>query len=101
MGTTETDGPDLCTIAEDTECAPVFLEAAARKALDCPCCTDILGRIAIKLPMAHQEHSALICRLSGVKMDENNPPVMLPNGQVYSLEALQGIAQNGRVACPI
>lgn len=35
-------------------------------------------------------------------MNENNPPMLLPNGYVYSLKALEEIAvmSNGYVTCP-
>jgi len=35
-------------------------------------------------------------------MDEHNPPVALPNGQVYSLKAIKMMAErdDGRVVCP-
>ena len=29
--------------------------------------------------------SSIICRITGKIMDENNPPMMLPNGEVYCL----------------
>ena len=36
------------------------------------------------VPSTHKVVSSLICRISGEVMDEHNPPVSLPNGQVYS-----------------
>jgi macrophage erythroblast attacher len=35
------------------------------------------------LPMAHHINSTLVCGLSGDIMNEDNPPLMLPNGHVY------------------
>ena len=36
-------------------------------------------------------------------MSEDNPPLALPNGQIYSGEALRAIAQNnnGIIKCPV
>lgn len=33
--------------------------------------------------MAHCANSRLVCKISGEVMNENNPPMMLPNGYVY------------------
>lgn len=33
--------------------------------------------------MARHMNSALVCDLSGELIDEDNPPLMLPNGHVY------------------
>ena len=52
----------------------------------CPSCTGPLSALASKLPFAHFEGTKLVCFLSGKAMDENNPPMVFPNGFVYSLE---------------
>jgi macrophage erythroblast attacher len=57
------------------------------KNLNCPVCdTSTLGALAETLPLSHHVNSSIVCRLSGKKIDENNPPMLLPNGRVYSLE---------------
>ncbi|KAL1936527.1 hypothetical protein VTP01DRAFT_661 [Rhizomucor pusillus] len=69
----------------------------------CPVCdTDTLGKLAENLPLSHHVNSTIVCRISGKIMNEDNPPMLLPNGQVYSLEALQEIAANhdGIITCP-
>ena len=33
--------------------------------------------------------ACLVCAMSGDVMDEHNPPMLLPNGSVYSTNALQ------------
>lgn len=38
--------------------------------------------LARDLPYSHHSQSFLICRHTGEVMDENNPPMALPNGQV-------------------
>ena len=45
----------------------------------------------------------LVCPISGEVMSEENPPMVLPNGLVYSLKALQRLADaspSGVVTCP-
>jgi len=68
----------------------------------CPVCHPLLGQLATALPFAHHMHSSLVCHISGLLMDENNPPMVLPNGQVYSTQAMLDLAaaNMGRVVCP-
>ena len=60
------------------------------------------GRSLAKgLAFAHFANSHLICRCTGEAMDGDNPPVALPNGQVYSRKAVNDvISSNGVVTCP-
>ncbi|KAJ2795391.1 GID complex subunit containing RING finger motif [Coemansia guatemalensis] len=69
---------------------------------NCPVCQiDTLGRLAKDLPLSHHVHSNLVCRITGERMNEDNPPMRLPNGYVYSLNALTEMAKlGGRVKCP-
>lgn len=46
-------------------------------------CSKSLNKLAQPLPMAHCANSRLVCKISGEVMNENNPPMMLPNGYVY------------------
>jgi len=68
----------------------------------CPACTFPLSRLSRSLPVAARSQSRLVCRLSGAVMDDRNPPLVLPNGFVYSRQALTQMAQAnaGRVTCP-
>ena len=43
-------------------------------------------------PALPQAQSKLICRISGLRMDDQNRPMVLPNGSVYSLNALRDMA---------
>ncbi len=54
------------------------------KNLTCPSCNDEIKRLGISLPSSQHPVSALFCRITNEKMDETNPPMALPNGQVYS-----------------
>lgn len=69
---------------------------------ECPVCSKHLNPLAAFLPFAHCASSRLICHLSGEPMDENNPPTMLPNGKVYSYNALASMAveNKGQITCP-
>mmetsp|Transcript_21680 Transcript_21680/g.43647 ORF Transcript_21680/g.43647 Transcript_21680/m.43647 type:complete len:121 (-) Transcript_21680:198-560(-) len=68
----------------------------------CPVCHPILAQIASSLPFAHRMHSALVCGITGKRIDEDNPPLVLPNGQVYSSQAMLDLAaaNTGRIVCP-
>ncbi|XP_046438766.1 E3 ubiquitin-protein transferase MAEA-like [Daphnia pulex] len=69
---------------------------------ECPVCQEPLNKLAERLPHAHCSQSRLICRLSGLPLNEHNLPMMLPNGRVYGEQALRTMASsnNGMVTCP-
>jgi hypothetical protein len=50
----------------------------------CPVCSSSGQAIARTMPCALRAGSRLRCRGSGEIMDQENPPLALPNGQVYS-----------------
>ena len=58
--------------------------------------------MAKEVPWSHHVNSTIVCSISGKIMDEDNPPMCLPNGYVYSKEALEEMAtqRNGIVTCP-
>lgn len=60
---------------------------------NCPTCVEPYLSLAQSLPRARHEHSILVCSISGDIMDENNPPLAFPNGNVYSTKALTKIAE--------
>ncbi|KAG6811406.1 hypothetical protein H0H92_007599 [Tricholoma furcatifolium] len=83
----------------------------ATKNVDCPVCDgetgslgqgSAMGRLAQEVPFSHHANSTIVCRISGKIMDENNPPMVFPNGNVYSREALEDMAakNGGKVTCP-
>ncbi|KAH6574376.1 hypothetical protein BASA82_000758 [Batrachochytrium salamandrivorans] len=74
------------------------------KNINCPVCeSDTFGNLAEKLPCSHHMNSCVVCRISGKIMDADNPPLVLPNGQVYSTLALKEMASrnSGSVRCPL
>lgn len=67
---------------------------AENRNVHCPVCdTDTLGKLASGLPLSHHVNSTIVCRMSGKIINENNPPMLLPNGRVYSLQ----VGRGGRV----
>jgi hypothetical protein len=61
-----------------------------------------LKALSASLPCAKHVHSKLICAVTREIMTDANPPMVLPNGYVYSQKAVDQIAakNNGRIVCP-
>ncbi|KIM22289.1 hypothetical protein M408DRAFT_332984 [Serendipita vermifera MAFF 305830] len=61
-----------------------------------------LGVLAREVPFAHHANSTIVCRITGKIMNEDNPPLAFDNGNVYSTEALEDMANKngGIVTCP-
>lgn len=59
-------------------------------------------RLAADLPFAKHVHSKLVCSVTQEIMNHANPPMVLPNGYVYSQKAIQQIMakNNSQVVCP-
>lgn len=49
-----------------------------------PLSQEIIRKLAEPLPFAKHIHSKLVCYISKELMNEDNPPLVLPNGYVYS-----------------
>lgn len=45
-------------------------------------------KLASPLPFSKQHHSKLVCYITKEIMDTENPPLVLPNGYVYSTKVL-------------
>ena len=78
---------------------PVFPSSPASS---CPVCSShVLYELSVGLPATQRSQSCLVCGLTGSVMDEHNPPLVLPNGCVYSKPALVRMAQanGGYVTC--
>lgn len=72
------------------------------KNLNCPVCQEDFNKIALNLPYSHCVQSRLICRMTGLPLNEHNLPMMLPNGQIFGQLAIPEITkENGVVVCPI
>jgi len=74
---------------------------ASCKNVDCPVCDPNLGVLAQEVPSSHHVNSTIVCQISGKIMNEDNPPMALPNGYVYSREVcLSSIAALFRLFNP-
>eukprot|EP01119_Soliformovum_irregulare_P008446 TRINITY_DN21564_c0_g1_i1.p1 TRINITY_DN21564_c0_g1~~TRINITY_DN21564_c0_g1_i1.p1 ORF type:complete len:394 (-),score=63.56 TRINITY_DN21564_c0_g1_i1:71-1252(-) len=69
---------------------------------NCPVCVPDFATLAAPLPFALHTNSSLVCRISGQIMNDNNPPMLLPNGFAYSRQALVDMAEqnDGKITCP-
>lgn len=84
------------------QCSPTDIKEMVAVNINCPVCTTPLSSIAQFVPFAHHETSLLVCPITGQIMDADNPPMVLPNGYVYSSKALDEMASSlgGSVICP-
>lgn len=74
----------------------------ANRKPNCPTCNEPYLSLAQALPRGRHENSILVCSITGSIMDENNPPMALPNGNVYSYGALEAMSHenDGRITDP-
>lgn len=79
-----------------------YRKVTSVKNQNCPVCHPSLNVIAKPLPYAYCANSKLICAYSGAAMNENNVPMMLPNGYVFSINSLLQIMSEygGQIKCP-
>ena len=56
---------------------------------DDPLFVSALRGLSFGLPCSKHTHSKIICQVTRSVMDERNPPMVLPNGFVYSARAVQ------------
>jgi macrophage erythroblast attacher len=62
--------------------------------LSCPVCS--MADLTAALPFAQTNRSSLVCWVTGKVMTDENWPVVLPSGYVYSREAVEGpLARDG------
>ncbi|KAL6977275.1 polynucleotide 5'-hydroxyl-kinase [Sarracenia purpurea var. burkii] len=67
-----------------------------------PLSQESFRKLALPLPFSKQHHSKLVCYITKELMDTENPPLVLPNGYVYSTKALEEMAEknDGKITCP-
>ncbi|KAF6001284.1 hypothetical protein F1559_002430 [Cyanidiococcus yangmingshanensis] len=70
-----------------------YSEVPRDRARLCPTCVFPFSALAKDLPFSAHTHSILVCRVTGKLMDEHNPPIVLPNGNVYCSEAVEMLTQ--------
>ncbi|KAI9207108.1 CTLH/CRA C-terminal to lish motif domain-containing protein [Polychytrium aggregatum] len=100
-----TSQPSLKTSLQAGLCALKSLACFEAKSqnLNCPVCSvESFGALAQSLPNSHHVISCIVCPISGSIMNEDNEPLVLPNGYAYSSVALKEMASrnNGEVTCP-
>lgn len=79
-----------------------FCYSDKNKNMTCPTCSDEIGKLAKPLPGSLHPVSALICRITGEIMDYTNPPLALPNGQIFSERSINDqIKMYGKFTCPV
>jgi macrophage erythroblast attacher len=65
-----------------------------------PLCDPRIQLLAKDLPWALHEQSKIVCRITGKLIMDDNPPLVLPNGNVYSQKGLESITVNGAFVDP-
>ncbi|KAI9220803.1 CTLH/CRA C-terminal to lish motif domain-containing protein [Blastocladiella britannica] len=76
---------------------------AADRNPNCPVCVvDTFGALAQGLPLGHHVNSSYVCRITGALMNGDNPPLVTPEGYVYSQQAVHDTAakNHGQFRCP-
>ena len=94
----------LCTVMQAgmTGLKTPMCYAPETQHTNCPVCSSThVSHMAAALPFSHHEASYMVCPLSGRIMNEDNYPMSLPNGHVYSYQAVQEHAdQEHAFQCP-
>lgn len=67
--------------------------------IDCPVCSNF-NIMSSKLPYSKHNNSYLICRYTNEIINEKNPPLILPKGQLYSSNAIKILTNNKYITCP-
>ncbi|CAH8452621.1 unnamed protein product [Schistosoma turkestanicum] len=68
---------------------------------DCAVCHPLINLLAVNLPFARHDHSILTCYKTGLPMNDENPPMSLPNGYVYSQKGIAELTRSdGTITCP-
>lgn len=71
------------------------------KVRTCPTCNSELQKLSKCVPYACHSQTSIICRILGTPIDEFNPPVVLPNGQLYSEQGVKKIMEGDKIKCPV
>ncbi|EUB64150.1 Macrophage erythroblast attacher [Echinococcus granulosus] len=68
---------------------------------DCVVCHPLINRFAQNLLFGRHDHSVLTCYQTGLVMNDDNPPMALPNGYVYSQQGIADLTgPDGKLTCP-
>jgi macrophage erythroblast attacher len=74
----------------------------SKQQTSCPVCSGPFADISSALPISHRNNSRIVCQVTGMAIDENNPPIIFPNGHVYSAKGVAKVAggAQGKFVCP-
>ena len=66
-----------------------------------PLSNPLFASLAEGLPCMTRKNSVLLCRLTGAVMDDNNPPMVTPQGYIYSRSGIeQAVGESNTFTCP-
>lgn len=71
-----------------------------KPSINCPICRDDINQISKSFPYVLKTNSSLLCPYSKKIMDESNYPMVLPNGNVYSIETIQQLRKENIIKDP-
>lgn len=81
---------------------PFCYDENNKKNINCPICSNEITKLSKDLPYFNHQVSHIICRITDEIMDETNPPLSLPNGQVYCEKAInEQINANNKFVDPV
>ena len=81
---------------------PFCYDENNKKNINCPICSNEIAKLSKDLPYFNHQVSHIICRITDEIMDETNPPLSLPNGQVYCEKAInEQINANNKFVDPV
>lgn len=66
----------------------------------CPCCSIEFSEWILQIPMAAHPSSKIVCSHTGSVLDDDNHPIALPNGNVYSKEAIAELTSANGITDP-
>ncbi|EIE27319.1 hypothetical protein COCSUDRAFT_34765 [Coccomyxa subellipsoidea C-169] len=75
---------------------------AVKSSKEDPLSMEKFQKLADGMPWSKHVHSKLVCAITREIMNEHNPPMVLPNGAVYSEKAVQQVASRNHniFTCP-
>uniref|UniRef100_A0A0N4ZMR9 E3 ubiquitin-protein transferase MAEA n=1 Tax=Parastrongyloides trichosuri TaxID=131310 RepID=A0A0N4ZMR9_PARTI len=82
-------------------CAYKSTKCSDQKDSKCITCRPLYMKIGRKLPTASRRNSIILDPISKEVLNENNVPMMLPNGLVYGKKQIEKSSKDGKFFCPI
>lgn len=95
-----TEHPELLVHLQAGICALKSPPSFESDNIDDPLHHPSMKSLSRGLPYAFHDQSILRCAWSGELMNDQNPPMALPNGNVYGLRTVEAQTHNGKVRDP-